>query len=366
MKKIANYNGFFYFERRLLEDYLNDMVSQGYTLKLGSLRHKFEYTPDKKVYYHVDSNKVKKRYFGQKKPNDDYIELFESQGYHYIGSVNSFNIFESKNRESIFVDQEESEIVEGIFSKEFRYIYAEIILALWLLFIVFFMNNDASYMVYSKSLLGLEIYLLLHFIGRIAFIDYPLIRYKIKKEIDYTYHHVFKRSFIYSMFLGMGLFYAIGYLCAINIRILLSWVLLMIVITLVSMIIIKPERINVLNKISNISLVCYIVILAAFFNSNPEFTLQHETIRFKEFQERSSLMEWAWYECKDNSEGLYLVDVYEPILVDSVLDDFIKGRNYVKEGSHYIFDDYIVVQKNNRFLRMSKDFYNKYYQSLEW
>ena len=119
--KTINYSSFFYFERKQLEEYLNDQALLGYHIQEKKLA-KLKYEPEKQCYYHVNAQ-TKRRFFSQVTPNDDYIEIFESEGYHFLGNVQYFNIFMSDKKESIFSDYNEDIHVKDAFRFDMKYAF---------------------------------------------------------------------------------------------------------------------------------------------------------------------------------------------------------------------------------------------------
>ena len=368
--KLADFNFIFYFERKLLEDYLNDMAKDGYHYIAGNYRHKFEYNPDKHVYYHVDAIKTKKRYPGQVKPDESYIQLFEEQGYRFIGKWNDFHIFESEHKESIFSDEYEEDVVKDIFKREFKvYVPTFILDVLFiglLLLVVFKGVADPVYIFLSDKAPMLILGYIPHIIADPLCKYFPLIRYKITKKVDYTYEHILIRKFIWSILTSLFIFIMLAALLVVNIRVIFIIMLLSMIALGLFVKLYAKDYVHKLHGISNWFLCGLIIPLILFANFNNAYELQHPSIKYKDYSQRSSLMEWAWYQLNDSEDMIYFIDVYEPLLTDYVFDSFIGENDYIQDGDTYFIRDYVVVRKENRILKMEKDFYENHLSSLEW
>ena len=121
-----------------------------------------------------------------------------------------------------------------------------------------------------------------------------------------------------------------------------------------------------LEKIGDVIVYIILAVLLAFNNYGNAYELQHSAIKYKDYSQRSSLMEWSWYQLNDSEDMLYFIDVYEPLLTDYVFDSFIGENEYIQDGDTYFVRDYVVVRKENRILKMEKDFYENHLSSLEW
>lgn len=369
-KRTPYVNNFFYFERKLLEEYLNDQAKEGYHLKFKNYNCKFEYNPDKHVYYHVDAIKTKKRYMGQINPDEQYLDIFENQGYHYIGRFKYFNVFESFKPNSIFEDDSEEDVVKDMFKKEFKnnmsMFIIDIVFGTLLIYIIFD-GLTGGYNIQQLSGTGLFMgfALIFQLLGRITSVYIPLIRYKLTTTIDYTYYDIYRRGYIAAEFSGISCLIILASILCVNIRIILLISLMALVFILFSFRLLK----NNTNQLAEVGQICFWMLLLlaiVFSNFNKAFVLQHEKIKYKEYSQRSSIMEFSWYALKDSEDCLYLLDIYEPLLTDHVLNDFIGDNEYVQDGDTYFVRDYVVVRKENRILKMEKDFYENHLNSLQW
>ena len=91
MKKYFNLTGFYPFERKQFEDFLNDMAKKGYHLKsFNSFFSEYEENNDE-IYYHV-AIKEKKNVIFTEPCDESYMTFFEDNGYHFIDKQGIFYV----------------------------------------------------------------------------------------------------------------------------------------------------------------------------------------------------------------------------------------------------------------------------------
>lgn len=93
MKNKLNTLIFYYFEKTQLENYLNDMVKQGYVLLQNKNRFYFVKDSSPDVSYYVEYNMIF--------DNESSVKEFENLGYSYMGDSQKFSIFVSENGQPI-------------------------------------------------------------------------------------------------------------------------------------------------------------------------------------------------------------------------------------------------------------------------
>lgn len=190
MMKNTRRNAFSYFERKQFEDYLNNKSSLGYHIKITDHRAGFVYEPDKHCYYHVDVSNIR-RFPNQVVPNNDYIELFESQGYHFLGNIEYFHVFMSDKKESIFGNNEEKQNIKDILLTDIKYAILWIITEI--LWVYLRLYNIKNFDMNELILWGLFILTQVLFVF-IRYV-YPVIKYKLTDDLSYSFISILKREY---------------------------------------------------------------------------------------------------------------------------------------------------------------------------
>ena len=111
MKKYFNLTGFYPFERKQFEDFLNDMAKKGYHLKkFNSFFSEYEEKTDD-IYYHVAIHGSNKYFFEDELKDKEYIAFFKDNGYEFIDKQGIFYVFASHDKHSIYTDEQIDEDV---------------------------------------------------------------------------------------------------------------------------------------------------------------------------------------------------------------------------------------------------------------
>lgn len=186
MKKYFNLTGFYPFERKQFEDFLNDMAKKGYHLKsFNSFFSEYEENNDE-IYYHVAIKEKKNMIFNE--PCDEsYMTFFEDNGYHFIDKQGIFYVFATDKPCEMYTDEQiDEEVIKKQSINGFKNYIISLVIFLLLGGFFGFLTLSFDDLLSTENIL--DFYFLrinIIFIGccRLFFIYYFM-----KKEVHYSYH----------------------------------------------------------------------------------------------------------------------------------------------------------------------------------
>lgn len=361
---------FRYFERRQLEEYLNDYASKGWYLKeVKPNRFRFVKEEHQNIYYHVDVFK-KKNGLINVKPQDDYYDYFEENGYHFLHAFEPFYIFTSSSSKSIHTDDVLEE--ESIKHTSHRQMTMEILVALlYVLLIIihlkYFVVDDLCSYLSLWLLLGIPFYIIGIFIHYL----FPYIAMK-SHHLCYHYTDVFKREYLANSLIAFSTIMFICCYCHVFFVSVVAFVFMIILIIFSRYTFFYEHDKRWLNRLYYLSLiVCLLLGCGMKMNGYGDPSMQYlkqqdDLILMNESQ--SPFFQHINYQVNDERYIDYYVSYYsffnDWMIHQLVNQDFIqetKGNMIV-----YMKDDDVVVQKENAYLTMSLSYYENGFQTLQW
>lgn len=357
MKKFFNLCRFFPFEREQFETYLNAMAKRGYHLKkFNSFLSEYEQRDDH-LYYHVAVHETE---FYNAYPDQEYIDLFEENGYHYIDKSGLFYVFTSAQQTSIYTDDD---IDYELIKKQSQKLFFSQLIAIPIIFIIMFLFGffPLSFSDFTTANgMFWPIFACLYLIVKVLTLLY-YIRYFMNQKIKYSYHTCLLRSFIYQfslllMIIGLAIihFQSIW----VGIIYIFSCIISIIIISILSR---RKSNPLIMQKFSLVIWSIGIIfagvsIYQSLVNQNmspPQLPFEKYELSY---QEHSPFMDYYDYTVGEY-DFLYYAYSLKENMSDYLLDKFIQEDDdeYVeskKDGYRiYQSSDLIIIYKNNRMLK---------------
>lgn len=375
MKHDLKHNQFHYFEKQQLEDYLNDMAKKGkYLTKINSQYLVFKSEPIHQIYYFVDVYSQKDG-FVDVPQKEEYFEYFQSNGYELLDYCEPFYIFTCLQDKPIHTDESiEKEVIR---KTSHRYILSKLFLSIGWIFVVW-VNFSIDVMSVSNDywLVGLLVWLCIlleDFIGSI----YPYIKYKLTKNVQYSYIHILKRTYnttllfactllLFAIFIAKMPYTAYGVIVGIYLLFSIAgscWIG-------------KSENIWLAMKIPLV-IFCIGVIVSFFYGISemgyPQINLPFAPQEPYHLFQQSSLAGYVDYQSTDGDQLVYFesyCDQIYPIVFNNMLiNEHYKKTTDQGYDIYYINEDDVIVCKGHRFLRGNHQLLNsdtKRYLEFGW
>lgn len=372
--KFVHINHFHCFEKQQLEDYLNDMSQKGYHLKnIFSHFFKFEYDPSQQFHYFIDLQVDRKPIF-RKYPTDEYIDIFANEGYHFLGNFNYFHIFMSKNEKEYYNDDDNDISLKDIYRYDLNSSIQSLVVILLTVFIILKLKildgGDISFLS-NQTEIGIIISVLPLYLVEIIDDIIPILKYKKNKQVNYHYQQIIKRGYISDGLTTLFFLLMASFISYQPIKVICLFCLLSFVMIVIGSIFINKNE----NHFFSYNLLFGFLIVGLSFsiirycshNYKPEkHYIQNNQIAEINIEFQSILMNNIVYELKDYDDYLNTVEVYYPFLDNYVLKLLTRYEDYHKEGNIYVSKEHIIVQKDNMFIEMPKEFYKNHLNDIYW
>ena len=362
MKKYFNLTGFYPFERKQFEDFLNDMAKKGYHLKkINSFFSEYEEKTDD-IYYHVAIHGSNKYFFEDELKDKEYIAFFKDNGYEFIDKQGIFYVFASHDKHSIYTDEQ---IDEDVIYKQSQKSFRGFLIAVITFILLGFLTPD--YVIHFDNLLSThDIVFVFSFwvwLMIIMGIGCQYIYYFFKKECHYSYYVCLLRNFMISFawlqlivgsvfftrhFVMIPIFILLGCICVSFIAILFSY-----------------SQKNPILFQKNVLLVYIICLCLGSVVFIKDFSIKYTSFNSTYFQDyiisydsHSIVLDYYEY-AKDDNQIKYVSSVYPDKSLDILnlyLQDHYTKYQKNQVNGYYVYQTPIstIIYKNHQFIEINK------------
>lgn len=353
MKNKLNTLIFYYFEKTQLENYLNDMVKQGYVLVQNKNRFYFVKDSSPDVSYYVEYNMI----FN----NESSVKELENLGYSYMGDSQKFSIFVSENGQPVPNHLR-------IDKTDFRQLFWPIINTfLWLLLLVLKLFTYELMNIANRGWLFIIFINFLLVLCSSYTCAIPCIKYCLKKETHYDWPAVLRRDFVNLLFFWLTI---LAILCLFVKQGILEFIGILIIAVVMFIVSLKWGQMNkpiyLLKRIINVIMIVLCVVEIGFYYAG--FRYEQPKLPFQDqvsdifYSEQSMFLSYTVYEIKDNQrDNITYIESQYSLFQPFILDDlFIHGQydqKDMKDYTLYTNQEEVIINWGNHFLIVTYDFY---------